>query len=1681
MNRDLYYSYIDEKLHILAHRITTNGKLNMLHLHLHSENFYLHFFNLLYGYNLDNLNDVSQNVEAIDLIDYQKKVMIQVSSTSTKQKIESALNKDKLKEYVGYEFKFISIAKDATDLRGKTYKNPNSIKFDPSKDIYDIRFFLNTISSLDIEKLKKVYDFIHQELGDGNQNRFTPNILKDKYLNKFNEIKLLINSTSKPIENIYVNLAIIQDKKEEKENNKLISRDAFLSSYEEIHKPKEPIEIKDLIDTSKKSLIYGKAGIGKTTLCKYIAYKWAKDELYQEFEYVVYIPLREWKTGGIKGAIQDYYYSRDSDKLIIDIASSKMLFLFDGYDELDSDRKKLLRDEIDKYVLTHYIITTRPYGYQKNDFKIDEQFETIGFTDENVDSYIDNFFDEDNKESQSLKSYLQSNISIKHIAYIPLVLKMICSLWDKEEFSDSLTMTELYSNVIEDMLNKYSASKDDERVFKRKNRKQIKEYLGKVAFEGLIKQKILFDGDLIEDAVKDIDFFEENVIYSGFLKSDVKEKDLLDNHFEFAHLTFQEYFAALYVSKLSKKKQKNIIQKYKFYPHMKMFFIFLAGLIEDKNFFLDALFNNKGNDIIVYNGRNISILMLNCLQSMTHNELRPEKNELVEKTILKELNRTLNYPVFLKELKLISNFINDTIVVDLIEMLRDDKYRIKFKKDLIMFLFSIGRYDELIVSTFLEIIEHPEVEEDWELGKDNIISELIDLGSNQLKNIEICFGIVKKDKDFYKSIKIIEKLIKKYTDYKDTIINSAMDWLELMIEDDEKGMLQRIRYGYNNDKDFFSIIVKKLIDERNVLDLYIETLSENIEKERKFFIAIFLYFMNKSSTKVLNILIDSPLDTFNYILKYKFRLIDFIKKDIARHTNIFNTFESLLKNKQISLSFENSHKMLEKMIQDIRTEELDEKLLNFVREYYIENENIDLKHRKEIIRPSRFYLIKDSNEIIQKVVEEYYLHSFNQEQNIKIEDDISQEKNIFVWDIQKDIKERWNLDDFLNSIRYRVEYKKKVIELVTEFQFTDKNIKTLIKLMFNENIEFHFTEENIETLIALMSDESSELKVRKDITRALYENHVDNDKIFEQLTKYINETGLNFIVKANPKIESSSNMKIINALVEKLNRYYDEGERLDYFFREYGLSAFLNNEKVMNFLFKIVRHTSISSHDKKDLLFGIEYKDIPTVKILDALIGFISDREKYFHNFDWNSKYDWEVIGNLIEAIENISDIENYNIIKHLIKKSDIVPDMEESIGMNDLYSAWEKIILLLAKSPNPNIFLEDKDIPREAKKMFILASSTKDLLTSYKTEYEEMVIYIIKHLEYHNLPWYIKSDKKIYTIYEGKEISTEELNKNSLDKIPNFKKILQEKSRKKHIDIKSNIKPLIITEGKTDWKHLKKALERFQSDEFNLYQNLDIEFETFEDISMSDSELDNYAQSHAKKINSRKLICIFDRDLPERVKEYGQRKFVHVKNKQFMNTIKDKCKKVYGENSKKYLELKQKFDFSQYEEMDVALKDILTGKEYREWEIQLKNNVYAFCIPKLDDKLDEICIEFYYKDKDLKKESSDGKRLFIADEFIFKDKVNNCNRFISKCGQFKTDTQSGTNQTRHVTLQYPNKKERGYVYRIEDEECSKLNNMNLSKNDFAKNIEYGVEGFHDFDIENFKLIFDVIEKIIND
>jgi hypothetical protein len=165
MNRTSYFNYIEEKLQLLGLRIANRGKLNLLELNIHSETFFADLLNILFNFELVNLNILKQNVEGIDLVDKKNKVIAQVSSTCTKQKVESSLKKKIFITYTNHRFKFISIAKDADKLRQTSFANPHSALFSPVDDIIDINTILKVILNMSIDKQKELYDFIKKELG----------------------------------------------------------------------------------------------------------------------------------------------------------------------------------------------------------------------------------------------------------------------------------------------------------------------------------------------------------------------------------------------------------------------------------------------------------------------------------------------------------------------------------------------------------------------------------------------------------------------------------------------------------------------------------------------------------------------------------------------------------------------------------------------------------------------------------------------------------------------------------------------------------------------------------------------------------------------------------------------------------------------------------------------------------------------------------------------------------------------------------------------------------------------------------------------------------------------------------------------------------------------------------------------------------------------------------------------------------------------------------------------------------------------------------------------------------------------------------------------------------------------------------------------------------------------------
>lgn len=214
---------------------------------------------------------------------------------------------------------------------------------------------------------------------------------------------------------------------------------------------------------------------------------------------------------------------------------------------------------------------------------------------------------------------------------------------------------------------------------------------------------------------------------------------------------------------------------------------------------------------------------------------------------------------------------------------------------------------------------------------------------------------------------------------------------------------------------------------------------------------------------------------------------------------------------------------------------------------------------------------------------------------------------------------------------------------------------------------------------------------------------------------------------------------------------------------------------------------------------------------------------------------------------------------------------------------------------------------------------------------------------------------------------------------------------------------PLLITEGKTDWKHLKSALRALNIPDLN------ISFYEFTH-DMGDVALMQLLKQFAIASPNRRIIGIFDRD---------------------NETI---CAQINA-----------------------------PGVPYK----QIAHNIFALSIPTVRETTygPYTSIEHYYPRTQLLKETSEGRRLFLGDEFLesgfSKDKV------------FFTKAKSIQNKVRVNGVI----DEKVYLF---DNDPSCTTSVALPKDDFAQLIYDQNEYADGFDFSEFSKIFDIIRDIVN-
>eukprot|EP00058_Branchiostoma_floridae_P010852 XP_002596340.1 hypothetical protein BRAFLDRAFT_121225 [Branchiostoma floridae] len=304
-------------------------------------------------------------------------------------------------------------------------------------------------------------------------------------------------------------------------------------------------------------LIWGAAGIGKTTILAKLVTGWTNEssEALKKYDLVFEIALRgAKKSKSLVDCIFDQLLPKDVDFTQDDLSefikdNDKVLIILDGYDECDVEQL----GEI--YSLLHYkilqkstvVVTTRPTRISDaiELMDPDTRVEIVGFSPENIVSFVSNWFSNNPEQGQSLLQRISPTILHTGVLSVPFLLVLTCLLWEEDSnIPVSDQVCPLYDQLIDYLVKRYQ-TKDANPPTAEETEKTLSS-LGQLALDGLLKNTLLFSD---EDVHKYCKTGHETPVHLGLLLMQKNSSKLNPaNQFSFSHKTMQEYFAGRHLA-----------------------------------------------------------------------------------------------------------------------------------------------------------------------------------------------------------------------------------------------------------------------------------------------------------------------------------------------------------------------------------------------------------------------------------------------------------------------------------------------------------------------------------------------------------------------------------------------------------------------------------------------------------------------------------------------------------------------------------------------------------------------------------------------------------------------------------------------------------------------------------------------------------------------------------------------------------------------------------------------------------------------------------------------------------------------------------------------------------------------------------------------------------------------------
>ena len=332
----------------------------------------------------------------------------------------------------------------------------------------------------------------------------------------------------------------------------------------------------------RKVLVEGDAGIGKTTLSISLSEDWACGKLFQDFELLILLSLRQREIASVNSLRELLKLLHSSQSVCESVASyleedeaENVLVIADGWDELGESEQRedsfLYQFLFKMFPLMSVVVTSRPSASAPlhNLPCIDRFVEVSGFNKDDIKEYIQSEFCSDKEKAHRLIEQLEYNPLIESVCSVPLSCAIVTHLWRTLEEALPSTMTQLYTKLIFYVVCRnlrkleaygptFSMSSFDDLPEDLQHSWWL---LCQFAFEAIEKDKIVFSKKELLKFFLGL-AFEEKILCFGLLQSAETVLDVTCVvSFNFVHLTFMEYLAALYLTTQPHHRQLQFLEK----------------------------------------------------------------------------------------------------------------------------------------------------------------------------------------------------------------------------------------------------------------------------------------------------------------------------------------------------------------------------------------------------------------------------------------------------------------------------------------------------------------------------------------------------------------------------------------------------------------------------------------------------------------------------------------------------------------------------------------------------------------------------------------------------------------------------------------------------------------------------------------------------------------------------------------------------------------------------------------------------------------------------------------------------------------------------------------------------------------------------------------------------------------